>query len=155
MRNLTLILVAIFILLRFGYPQYQDWKLEKEIRKAMQSDKEPNFENNFDDLPVKAEFEKNYPNTKMTLTMTEVANGQLNTSQLVELNKQIKDIPCRNLVAFQKDMPDVKIARAKIMLEDKVSATIVVKSKTGNVIDQHTQILSECDNFSSVFSSPL
>ena len=91
MRNLTLILVAIFILLRFGYPQYQDWKLEKEIRKAMQSDKEPNFENNFDDLPVKAEFEKNYPNTKMTLTMTEVANGQLNTSQLVELNKQIKD----------------------------------------------------------------
>ena len=148
MRNLTLILVAIFILLRFGYPQYQDWKLEKEIRKAMQSDKEPNFENNFDDLPVKAEFE-------MTLTMTEVANGQLNTSQLVELNKQIKDIPCRNLVAFQKDMPDVKIARAKIMLEDKVSATIVVKSKTGNVIDQHTQILSECDNFSSVFSSPL
>ncbi len=155
MRDFTFFLIIIFLALRFGYPAYQDWKLENKIREEMQSAKLPEFPNNVNGLPIKGNAEQQYPNTKITLTLTEVGRGELTTTQLINLSEQVKDIPCRNLEMFRMSPSYTKVARANVMRDDKISMTIAVRNKNNEVIEQHTQLLSECSNFDSVFTSKL
>ncbi len=155
MRNLTFILIIIFLGLRFGYPAYQDWKLENKIREEMQSAEFPEFPNNVNGLPIKGDAEQQYPDTKITLTLTEVGRGELTTTQLINLSEQIKEIPCRNLEMFRLSPSYTKVARANVMRDDKISMTIAIRNKNNEVIDRHIQLLSECSNFDSVFTSKL
>ena len=152
MRQITLLLIMTFVMLRFGYPAYQDWQLKKQVRSMMQSAKTPEVPDNFRDLPIKMEMENHYPTTKLIYTLTDVDYQSMSNSQAVDLTEAVKEIPCRNLYAYKKLPNTMWTPIVEVLKEDKVSLTIEVKDKNGNLIEQNSQILSQCDNFSEVFT---
>lgn len=148
MNHTIILLVIVFLALYFGYPKYEEYRFVEEVREQIRTGHTEMPE--FTGLPIKATLTEDYPLTLMTFHLTDLAYHDLSPAIKIQLRKQIKAIPCRNLHVFEEASQAYVKALTQVYEEDNKMMKIMLRDKHDEYIMDHSQLISECSQFSEL-----
>lgn len=150
-----IILLVIFGALYYGYPKYQDKKLAEQIRTELKKPVSSDALMQSSKMPPElkqhliASIENRYPTLHFQVMFKMVNKSDFNKNDIDAMKKLAFTGACQGFYGnvSQGSEHQRKIA-AKIIKEDQIKLSYTLKDKMGQVVFEHTDLMSNCYGFS-------
>lgn len=104
-------------------------------------------------ITLKTQSQNQYPNFIITGTLPYRLNVTVPQFIQTEAKKYIETKSCDILNKLEKQEPDIQQATARVLLQDKVTFTMIIQDNQQHELMKHVQLVSECPNFTK-FNPP-
>lgn len=154
--KLTVFLLLIFAALYYGYPKYQDKKVIEQIRTEL---KKPISQSEFMGAAppeianqLNASLVNNYPTLNFTIRLKQINKSDLNKTIINDMKDGGFIGACGGFYKNAGKQPNAYAREmlAKVVKEDNVTMSYLVKDKIGKEILTFSRPISDCPNFSTL-----